>query len=258
MSLGVLSRIRIHNLRGQRDLEIRLSPRLNFIVGPPGAGKSSIVTAIRLALGYSRVQSDGDVTLKSLVRRGDDSDGVCVAEIVLSNDGLGLGCLPQDRWGRSIMLRRTIAVLADGSLSDQLEAFADEDEARRIHPRDAAGAPQVLPEDEHRAWLLATLADAFCIRHDNPAQVTSDLDFRAMVSGGASDGSPADEAKYRIVIKVSCQQPVTRSHVGLSRRLEDRQPLPDFVHATVANEDHRMIPVPVSATAHSLTAAAPP
>ena len=39
------------NIRCHANVTVELNPRLNFITGDNGSGKSSILTAIRLALG---------------------------------------------------------------------------------------------------------------------------------------------------------------------------------------------------------------
>jgi len=48
-----LNRLRVHDLRCLRDVEIQPHPRLNLLAGPNGAGKSSLLEAIHL-LAYGR------------------------------------------------------------------------------------------------------------------------------------------------------------------------------------------------------------
>lgn len=108
---GTIVWVRMRNLMVHHDRTIELQPRLNFITGTHCSGKTAFLIAIRLALGWdaSDVPSSGagetipEVILtsemsgrgglKSLVRKAADSDGVCVVELVLCNEGLG--CLPQ-------------------------------------------------------------------------------------------------------------------------------------------------------------------
>lgn len=48
---GTIVRVRLRNIRNHRHIVLDLHPRFNFIVGLNGSGKSSILLAIRLALG---------------------------------------------------------------------------------------------------------------------------------------------------------------------------------------------------------------
>lgn len=132
----------MRNLRVHKEVSLELHPRLNFIIGANGSGKSSILTAIRLALGVKvdtrnlralrRAAADGDgkvatavrggkanaagthdsVDINTLVRSG--SDGETVAEVDIANEGKDEECLPHTIWGdKFIRLRRTLKVSDD-------------------------------------------------------------------------------------------------------------------------------------------------
>ena len=48
---GVILRVSMRNVRCHPALEVTLGPRINFLCGENGSGKSSVLTAILLALG---------------------------------------------------------------------------------------------------------------------------------------------------------------------------------------------------------------
>jgi predicted ATP-dependent endonuclease of OLD family len=149
---GTISRVLIRNVRCHANLELMLHPRINFIIGNNGSGKSSILFAIRLALGMkvdkqlsstakgggaaasaaalmkkktgrSKASETGvrtAVPIDSIVRKG--SDGEAVAEVEMRNTGKD--CLPQTQWGYMFTLRRTLKINKDtGKTEDKLDAL---------------------------------------------------------------------------------------------------------------------------------------
>lgn len=132
---GIIKRVRMRNLRVHKEVSLELHPRLNFIIGANGSGKSSILTAIRLATGLrvdtrslrafrrtgehkaatassGKTNSAGthdSVEIGTVIRTG--SDGETIAEIDISNEGMEADCLPHAIWGdKFIRLRRTLKV----------------------------------------------------------------------------------------------------------------------------------------------------
>jgi len=68
----VISRIAIQNLRSHVSTEFRFGPGTNVLVGPMGAGKSTVLEAISLALfGDCPARKRGDVTLGEIIRQGE-------------------------------------------------------------------------------------------------------------------------------------------------------------------------------------------
>ena len=54
MTQKIITRVKLHNFKKYRDLSIKLDQKLNLFVGENEAGKSSILSAIDLAISGSR------------------------------------------------------------------------------------------------------------------------------------------------------------------------------------------------------------
>jgi len=104
---GQVVRVRMKNLRCHRNAEVSFEPHLNFIVGSNGSGKSTILTAIRLAMGMEISRDKETGVSQSVISAG--SDGEAVVEVTFSNTGTG--SLPQDRFGPMFMVRRTMSLV---------------------------------------------------------------------------------------------------------------------------------------------------
>lgn len=80
---------------------MELNDRINFLGGRNGAGKSTTLLAIRLALGYdpkkAAVGGDGGDKFKTVIRTGTDT---CVVEIDIRNEGAET--LDVRKYGRTI------------------------------------------------------------------------------------------------------------------------------------------------------------
>lgn len=53
LQAGQVLRVFMKNLRCHKFMEVRPITRVNFVTGANGSGKSTILTAIRLALGWN-------------------------------------------------------------------------------------------------------------------------------------------------------------------------------------------------------------
>ena len=69
----------------QEKFAINLTPRVNFITGKNGAGKSAILTAIVVALGASARDTHRAKKMSDFIRRG--YDGNAYVEVTLQNCG---------------------------------------------------------------------------------------------------------------------------------------------------------------------------
>lgn len=115
---GRVRRVEMKNLRCHRNAVTELHERVNFIIGANGSGKSSILTAIRLALGMQLPRSGG---ADALISR--DGDGTAVVNVDFSNEGEGH--LDVRTFGRWFQVRRTMTRRADGSMSDKYEVLRE-------------------------------------------------------------------------------------------------------------------------------------
>ena len=69
----------------QKKFAINLTPRVNFITGKNGAGKSAILTALVVALGASARNTHRAKKMSDFIRRG--HEGSAYIEVTLQNCG---------------------------------------------------------------------------------------------------------------------------------------------------------------------------
>ncbi|AGO12399.1 AaceriAER044Wp [[Ashbya] aceris (nom. inval.)] len=100
---GYMKRITLKNFMCHEHFELEFGPRLNFIVGSNGSGKSAILTAITVVFGAKASDTNRGVSLKSLIREG---CGTARIAIVLANQGLG--AFEQGVYGSEITIERTL------------------------------------------------------------------------------------------------------------------------------------------------------
>ena len=102
---GSLVCIRVNNLMIRGAAAVHMSPRLNFITGRNGTGKSRIVAAVQLALGSSSKDTGRSANLNEFIchERGVDEATV---EVTLYNDGPN--AFKPEVYGRYFTIRRTL------------------------------------------------------------------------------------------------------------------------------------------------------
>ena len=84
-TMGVIERVDMINFMCHRNLSIGLGPRINFIIGHNGSGKSAILTAITIALGGKATTTSRGSSLKDFIREGSSAAEVRVR---MRNKGL--------------------------------------------------------------------------------------------------------------------------------------------------------------------------
>jgi chromosome segregation ATPase len=82
---GVIVNVLMENFMNQKKFAINFTPRVNFITGKNGAGKSAILTALVVALGASARQTHRAKKMSSFIRRG--HEGSAYIEVTLQNCG---------------------------------------------------------------------------------------------------------------------------------------------------------------------------
>lgn len=83
---GAFVRVTMHNFMCHANAKVDLGPRINYITGENGSGKSAILTALAVALG-AKMKSIGRSSTKSakgMIKTGSSYARVVV---VISNDG---------------------------------------------------------------------------------------------------------------------------------------------------------------------------
>ncbi|AQZ13721.1 SMC6 (YLR383W) [Zygosaccharomyces parabailii] len=112
---GYIKKITLWNFMCHEHFELELGPRLNFIVGNNGSGKSAILTAITVGLGAKASDTNRGTSLKDLIREGCHS-----TKIILRLDNSSYGAYNQGKFGKEIIIERTIR--KDGTSSFSLKS----------------------------------------------------------------------------------------------------------------------------------------
>ncbi|WVO18160.1 hypothetical protein L204_105863 [Cryptococcus depauperatus] len=81
---GVIKSISLRDFMCHRHLTVNFGPRMNFVVGHNGSGKSAVLTGIAVALGSKATVTGRGSGLKDLIRQGCDR---AIITIVLANSG---------------------------------------------------------------------------------------------------------------------------------------------------------------------------
>ncbi|CCH62945.1 hypothetical protein TBLA_0I02890 [Henningerozyma blattae CBS 6284] len=100
---GYIKKIKLVNFMCHEHFELTLGPRLNFIVGNNGSGKSAILTAITIGLGAKANSTNRGNSLKDLIKNGCNQSKIT---IILENN-LENGYSP-DIYGPEIIIERTL------------------------------------------------------------------------------------------------------------------------------------------------------
>ncbi|WFC99623.1 RNA helicase [Malassezia yamatoensis] len=170
-SMGVIERVDMINFMCHQNLSIDLGPRINFIIGHNGSGKSAILTAMTLALGGKASVTSRGSSIKDFVREGANA-----AEVRVHMRNRGRDAFRPEAYGDAIVVERRI--LADGNGTwkirgangktvstkrEELDAICDHaniqvDNPMNILTQDAArqflGSSQ--PEDKYSFFLRGT------------------------------------------------------------------------------------------------------
>jgi chromosome segregation ATPase len=160
---GAFVRVTMHNFMCHANAKVELGPRINYITGENGSGKSAILTALAVALG-AKMKSIGRSSSKSakgMIKTGSSFARVVV---VISNDGED--AYKPDVFGKSITVEKVLNATGANSLKIKSESGETVGERR----------------DE-----LNKLADHFCIDVDNPITVmTQDMAKKFLHTGDAT------------------------------------------------------------------------
>lgn len=154
------------------NLEVELGPRINFIVGENGSGKSAVLTAICLTLGAnSRKTERSSKGIKGFIREGSN-----FAKLEVSIRNVGPDALDVGLYGDSITVERTIN--ASGAAPFRIKNQWGKDVG---HSRDH----------------LLRITDHFNIDVDNPIVVMSQDASRQFLHSGK------DSDKYKFFVKAT-------------------------------------------------------
>ncbi|KAG0318300.1 Structural maintenance of chromosomes protein 6 [Linnemannia gamsii] len=161
--MGVIELIEMHDFMCHRHLKVPFGPKINFIIGHNGSGKSAILTAIMVCLGGKASVTNRGASLKALIREGATQTDV---RLQLRNRGSD-GYKP-DIYGESIIVERRISL--DGGSSYRI--------------KNAKGKTISTKRDD-----LAAILDHMNIQVDNPINVLSQDSARQFLQSS----TPADK-----------------------------------------------------------------
>ncbi|EST06671.1 RecF/RecN/SMC, N-terminal [Kalmanozyma brasiliensis GHG001] len=104
---GIVDKIELRNFMCHANFTIEFGPKLNFVMGRNGSGKSTILTALMIALGGKTSSTNRGSSLKDLVKKGETS-----ATITVTVHNGGSDAFKPEAYGHSIIIERRI--LAEG------------------------------------------------------------------------------------------------------------------------------------------------
>ncbi|KAF9585666.1 Structural maintenance of chromosomes protein 6 [Lunasporangiospora selenospora] len=102
--IGVIEVIELFDFMCHRQLKVPFGPKINFIIGHNGSGKSAILTAIIVCLGGKANATNRAQSLKALIREGAQQ-----ADVRLRIRNRGPDAFKPDVYGESIIIERRIS-----------------------------------------------------------------------------------------------------------------------------------------------------
>ncbi|KAG0365815.1 Structural maintenance of chromosomes protein 6 [Gamsiella multidivaricata] len=102
--MGVIEVIEMFDFMCHRHLKVPFGPKINFIIGHNGSGKSAILTAIMVCLGGKANATNRAQSLKALIR-----EGASQTEVKLQLRNRGPDAYKPEIFGESIIIERRIS-----------------------------------------------------------------------------------------------------------------------------------------------------
>lgn len=106
---GIISRIVLQNFMCHEFFELELGPKINFIIGRNGSGKSAVITGITVGLGCKANEIDRGKNLKNLIKRGSRT-----AKISITFANRGEEAFEHDIYGDEITIERVLKLDGGG------------------------------------------------------------------------------------------------------------------------------------------------
>ena len=101
---GVIEKVEIENFMCHENLSVKLCPRINYITGINGSGKSAVLAAIQVCLGAKSGKTHRAKKNSDFIRHG--HDGSCTIRVTLRNQGTD--AYRPEVFGKSVTVQRTI------------------------------------------------------------------------------------------------------------------------------------------------------
>nr|KIR49760.1 hypothetical protein I312_00852 [Cryptococcus bacillisporus CA1280] len=204
-SAGIIKSISLIDFMCHRHLTVDFGPRMNFVVGHNGSGKSAVLTAIAVALGGKANLTGRGTGLKDLIRTGADR---AVITITLANSGDS--AYRPEAYNPSIVIERTIH--SNGSSGYKFKASKD---GKTI---------------ANRRSELTSISDYFNINIDSPLTILTQDQSRSFLQN-------ADPSKlYKFFLNGTQLSSLLESYEASSQNIESlvnfikrqREALPDL------------------------------
>ncbi|KAF9389172.1 Structural maintenance of chromosomes protein 6 [Podila verticillata] len=167
--MGVIEMIEMFDFMCHRHLKVPFGPKINFVIGHNGSGKSAILTAIMVCLGGKANATNRAQSLKALIR-----EGATQTDVKLQLRNRGLDAYRPEVYGDSIIIERRIS--RDGGSSYKIKS--------------AKGKTISTKREE-----LAAMCDHMNIQVDNPMNVLSQDTARQFIQSSTA------EEKYRFFMR---------------------------------------------------------
>ncbi|CAG8666868.1 12231_t:CDS:2, partial [Dentiscutata heterogama] len=166
---SVIESIELLDFMCHKFLKVNFGPKINFIIGHNGSGKSAILTGITVCLGGKANVTNRASNLKSLIR-----EGASVAQVTLKLRNRGADAYRHEVYGDSIIIERRIS--RDGSNGYKIKT---------------SGGKVVSGKREE----LNAILDHMAIQVDNPMNVLSQDTARQFLHSS----SPEDNEDYELI-----------------------------------------------------------
>ncbi|SAM00180.1 hypothetical protein [Absidia glauca] len=166
---GTIAKIEVVNFMCHKYLKMDFGPKINFVIGHNGSGKSAILTALIVALGAKATSTNRGKNLSSLIREGANA-----ALVTIHITNKGPDAYKPDIYGDCIIVDRRL--LRDGMNSFKI--------------KDHRGKVVSVKREE-----LTAICDHMSIQVDNPLTMLSQDSARQFLNSS----SPSD--KYKLFMR---------------------------------------------------------
>ncbi|KAK7586233.1 hypothetical protein V9T40_004109 [Parthenolecanium corni] len=202
-SAGVIKKIKLLNFMCHSHFELKFNPRINFISGCNGSGKSAVQTGIVIGLGGVASKTNRSSKIDGLIKHGCNSGSIT---ITLSNTGMN--AYKPTEYGDEIQIIRTInsgsssyriynkwgKLISNkkGELESILQRF-------RIQPNNPVS---VLNQDMARNFLAANKAEAKYALFRKATLLDEAEDLLCKISGEIAEQEMLIDAKQKATQQV--------------------------------------------------------
>ncbi|KDR12930.1 structural maintenance of chromosomes protein 6 isoform X2 [Zootermopsis nevadensis] len=178
---GIIERIYMRNFMCHSSMEICLNPRINFVVGRNGSGKSAILTALIVGLGGKASSTNRGASLKEFIKKGSNTATI---EITLRNTGHYN--YKREEYGDRIIVLRSIS-----------------NSTAQCYYRVKTGQGEVISSKKEE---LDRIVSAFNIQIENPVTIMNQDTARTFLNSSNS------HEKYNLFMKATQLEQIKQTY----------------------------------------------